>query len=394
MRVYLDNAATTPLDQEVFDAMAPFMLTHFGNPSSIHSHGREVRSAIEKSRKKIADLLNTSPSEIFFTSGGTEADNTAIRCSVESQDIFHVISSEIEHHAVLHTLQNMQKSGRIKLSFVALDNKGHLDLDHLRHLLQQEKRSFVSLMHANNEIGNINDIAGIGELCAEYGAILHSDTVQTLGHYRHDLQNLKIHSIVGAAHKFHGPKGIGLLYIKNSLKINPFIHGGSQERNMRGGTENVYGIVGLAKALEIAYRDMDEHTAKILSLKNYMIEQLVEKIPGVDFHGDSRNLERSLYTVLNVCLPPSEDHDMLLFNLDINKISASGGSACSSGTNIGSHVLSSIKAAPDRGAVRFSFSKFNTREEIDYTIDKLCQVMGIESEKKAQDPIHDLRQQD
>jgi cysteine desulfurase len=377
MRVYLDNAATTPLDQEVFDAMVPFMLSNFGNPSSIHSHGREVRAAIEKARKKVADLLNTSPSEIFFTSGGTEADNTAIRCSIETHNISNAITSKIEHHAVLHTLQHLEKEGRINLSYVTLDSKGHVDYDHLNALLSNQQRTFVSLMHANNEIGNLTDILKIGDICADHKAILHSDTVQTVGHYIHDLTHLNIHSIVGASHKFHGPKGVGFLYLNGNHKIKPFIFGGSQERNMRGGTENVYGIVGLAKALEIAYRDMAEHHSQIQELKEYMIKQLIQNIPGVDFHGDSRNPEKSLYTVLNVCLPPHEDHDMLLFNLDINKISASGGSACSSGTNIGSHVLTSIKASPDKGAVRFSFSKYNNKAEIDYTVSKLCEILNI-----------------
>lgn len=375
MKVYFDNAATTPLDKEVFDEMAPFMLNHFGNPSSIHSHGREVRAAIEKSRRKIAELLNTSPSEIFFTSGGTEADNTAIKCSVESHNISHAISSEIEHHAVLHTLQQLKKEGKIKLSYVNLDSKGHVDLDHLNELLKTNERSLVSLMHANNEIGNITDIEKVGIICGEHNAIFHSDTVQTMGHYEHHLQKINIQSIVGAAHKFHGPKGVGFIYINNSLKIKPFIYGGSQERNMRGGTENVYGIVGLAKALEIAYRDMSTHKQQIQGLKDYMVQKLQQNIRGVDFHGDSLNPDKSLYTVLNVCLPPAEEHDMLLFNLDINKISASGGSACTSGTNIGSHVLSAIKADPEKGAIRFSFSKLNTIEEVDYTVEKLCEIL-------------------
>ncbi len=379
MRVYLDNAATTPLDKEVFEAMTPYMLELHGNPSSIHTHGREVRSAIERSRKKVADLLNTSPSEIFFTSGGTEADNTAIRCSIESYGITHAISSPTEHHAVLHTLEHLEKQGQIKLSFVKLDEKGHVKLDHLEELLKAHPNSLVSLMHGNNEIGNLLDLAVVGELCEEHGAVFHSDTVQTMAHYRHDLSELKVKHIVGAAHKFHGPKGVGFLYINGDHKISPFIHGGAQERNMRGGTENVYGIVGLAKALEIGYRDMDEHHKYIQGLKDRMIAKLQEQIPGVAFHGDSANAGRSLYTVLNVSLPPNDDNDMLLFSLDIQKISASGGSACSSGTSIGSHVLAAIKADENRGAVRFSFSKYNTPEEIDYAVEKLAELYKIEA---------------
>jgi cysteine desulfurase len=376
MRVYLDNAATTPLDEEVFEAMKPYMLQYFGNPSSIHSHGREVRSAIEKSRKQIAGLLNTSPAEIFFTSGGTEADNTAIRCSIESYGIKHAITTKIEHHAVLHTLEELEKAGKIKLSFVKLNSKGILDMDHLQELIKNNPKSFVSIMHANNEIGNINDIEKIGGLCAEHECIFHSDTVQTMGHYKHDLQKLKAECIVGAAHKFHGPKGVGFLYVNADHKIHPFIHGGAQERNMRGGTENVYGIIGLAKALEIAYRDMEDHQNFINGLKCRMIDRLKLQINDVQFNGDCSNIDKSLYTVLNVSLPFSEDNDMLLFNLDIQKISASGGSACSSGTSIGSHVLAGINADPKRGAVRFSFSKYNTAEEIDYAVDKLAEIFA------------------
>jgi cysteine desulfurase len=372
MRVYFDNAATTPLDKEVLDAMIPYMMNHYGNPSSIHSHGREARAAIEKSRKTIAALLNTSPSEIFFTSGGTEADNTAIRCTVETLNITHAITSPIEHHAVLHTLEELHNKGRIQLSFVRLDEKGHVDMKHLEELLKNNPRSLVSLMHANNEVGNLADIEAIGEICSGYNAVFHSDTVQTIGHYRHDLRQLKVNFIVGAAHKFHGPKGVGFLYINNSLKINPFITGGSQERNMRGGTENVYGIIGLAKALEVAYRDMSDHRRHIEHLKSRMIEKLKNDIEDISFNGDSANAERSLYTVLNVSLPPSALNDMLLFNLDIHKISASGGSACSSGTSIGSHVLAALNCPSDRTSVRFSFSKYNTPEEVDYVVATLA----------------------
>jgi cysteine desulfurase len=381
MRVYLDNAATTALDPEVLDVMIPFMRDHFGNPSSIHTHGREVRSAVEKARKSVAALLNTSPAEIFFTSGGTEADNTALRCSIEGFGIGHAITSPLEHHAVLHTLEDLEKKGKIKLSLVHVDEKGYVDLDHLRQLLQSHPKSLVSLMHANNEIGNLTDIAAVGNLCREYGALFHSDTVQTVGHYRHDLQKLKINFIVGAAHKFHGPKGVGFLYVNNEVRISPFIHGGSQERNMRGGTENVYGIVGLAKALEIAYRDMDAHRRHVQGLKDQMMARLKEGIDDVRFNGDPESSEKSLYTVLNVSLPPSGLGDMLLFNLDIHKISASGGSACSSGSDIGSHVLKALRADPERPSVRFSFSKFNTPEEVDYAASILAGMHKKENVK-------------
>lgn len=376
-RIYLDNAATTPMDRAVIDAMLPMMESSFGNPSSIHTHGREVRNTIERARKSIAGLLNTSPAEIFFTSGGTEADNTAIVRSIEDFGITHAITSRLEHHAVLHTLEYMAKKGKIKLSYVELDDKGHIDLTHLEVLLRDNPKTLVSLMHGNNEIGNLLDLNIVGQMCEDYGAIFHSDTVQTMAHYRHDLQQLKIDFLVGAAHKFHGPKGIGFLYINAKNKITPFIHGGSQERNMRGGTENVYGIVGLAKALEIAYSGMDEHRKHVEALKARMIHRLSTELDGIEFNGDSANLERSLYTVLNVSFPPSEEADMFLFNLDINKISASGGSACTSGSDIGSHVLTALNVSPERPSVRFSFSKYNTVEEIDYVVDKLVSILKV-----------------
>ena len=373
MKVYLDNAATTPLDPEVFEAMKPFLLENYGNPSSTHSHGRLVRSAIESARKTVAELLNASTSEIFFTSGGTEADNTLICCSIDSYGLKHAITSKIEHHAVLHTLENQAAHGNIKLSYVNLDENGNVDLNHLEELLKTNDRSLVSLMHANNEIGNLLPLDQVGELVKGYDAIFHSDTVQTMGHYKHDLAALKVDCITGAAHKFHGPKGAGFMYIDRNTKIAPFIHGGAQERNMRGGTENVYGIIGTAKALEIAYREMAEHQSSIQKLKDRMIEKLRSSIEGVSFNGESANPEKSLYTVLNVCLPESPDNDMLLFTLDINGVSASGGSACSSGATKGSHVLAGINANPNRGAIRFSFSKYNTAEEIDYAAEKLAE---------------------
>lgn len=372
--IYLDNAATTALDPEVFEAMKPFMLNHYGNPSSIHSHGREVRAAIEKSRRTIAELLNTSPSEIFFTSGGTEADNTALRCSIEQKGIKKVLTSKIEHHAVLHTLQHLEKSGHIELDYVPLDENGSVEMDALKDWLSKNPESLVSLMHGNNEIGNILDIEEVSWLCKQYNAVFHSDTVQTMAHYNHDLQEIKAQHIVGAAHKFHGPKGVGFLYINNEHKIHPFIHGGAQERNMRGGTENVYGIVGLAKAMEIAYRDMEEHQNHIQGLKDRMIQKLKAKVEGVAFNGLSADQEKSLYTVLNVCLPPSDMSDMLLFNLDIKGISASGGSACSSGSDVGSHVIAELGKASERPNVRFSFSKYNTSEEIDKAVDALAEI--------------------
>jgi cysteine desulfurase len=369
MKVYLDNAATTPLDNEVLDAMLPLMKEDFGNPSSIHSFGRKVRASIEDSRKIVSKLLNVSPSEIFFTSGGTEADNMAIICSISDLGLKHAITSRAEHHAVLHTLECMAEKGLIKLSFVSLDNQGHVDLGHLEQLLEENERSFVSLMHANNEIGNLLPIKKAGEICKKHNAIFHSDTVQTMGHYMFDLKEINVHFVTCAAHKFHGPKGVGFLYISSDIKISPMIYGGSQERNMRGGTENVYGIVGLAKAMEIAHRDIRKQHDYVLGLKNYMIEQLKQNIPGIEFNGDA--LGDSLYTVLNISFPEHKAAEMLLFNLDIMGIAASGGSACTSGTNLGSHVLKAINANPARPSIRFSFSKYNTKEEIDYCVAKL-----------------------
>lgn len=374
--VYLDNAATTRLDPEVLDAMLPLMTEQFGNPSSIHSHGRAVRTAIERARKTVASLLNTSPAEIFFTSGGTEADNTAIRSSIETYGLTHAITSPLEHHAVLHTLEHLDKQGLVRLNLVNVDERGHVDLAHLEQLLQTSPRALVSLMHGNNEIGNLLDLNRAGALCRQYDALFHSDTVQTMGHFRHDLQQLPVDFIVGAGHKFHGPKGVGFLYVNaERAKIHPFMHGGSQERNMRGGTENVYGIVGLAKALEIAYRDMDAHRQHITPLKRRMIGQLRERLPEVQFNGDSADVDNSLYTVLNVSLPASDLNDMLLFSLDIARISASGGSACASGSNVGSHVLAALPGLDqDRGYVRFSFGKYNTEEEVDYAVNTLVDL--------------------
>lgn len=376
MAIYLDNAATTPLDPEVFESMKPFLMDNFGNPSSTHAHGRQVRAAIESARKKAAELLNCAPGEIIFTSGGTEADNTLITSSIHTYGIRHVISSAVEHHAVLHTIEVLEKTGVVHAHQVKLDDHGHVDLDDLARLLKQYPGALVSLMHANNELGNLLDIQRVGEMCKEANAFFHSDTVQTMGHYRHNMKDLFVCGLTAGAHKFHGPKGVGFMYIRKDKKINPFVHGGAQERNMRGGTENVYGIVGMVKALEIAYRDMDEHQKYISGLKSRMIEKLKAEIPGVTFNGDSANLDRSLYTVLNVSLPESEENDMILFNLDLQGISASGGSACSSGAATGSHVLGALYPNSKRGAVRFSFSKYNKPEEIDFVVEKLADIVN------------------
>ncbi|GAA4796117.1 cysteine desulfurase family protein [Olivibacter ginsenosidimutans] len=373
MRVYLDNAATTAIDEAVLQEMMVVMREEYGNPSSIHADGRKVRTLIEKARKKIASLLNASPAEIFFTSGGTEADNTAIRRGILDHKLTYAISSPLEHHAVLHTLQEMEREGQIRLDLLSVDGKGNVDIHQLEDLLKNGPRALVSLMHANNELGTKTPIDSVAALCTDYQALFHSDTVQTMGHFVHDLRNLNVSFLAGAAHKFHGPKGIGFLYINSAVKIKPFIYGGAQERNMRGGTENVYGIVGLAKALELAYTHMDEHRQHIQGLKDYMQQQLLSAIPDVRFNGET-DPEKSLYTVLNVSFPAADMGDMLLFNLDIAGVSASGGSACSSGSNVGSHVLTAIGADPNRPSIRFSFSKFNTKEDIDFVVEKLKEI--------------------
>ena len=370
--VYLDNAATTPMDDRVIEAMLPFMRGQFGNPSSVHSHGREVRTAIEKARKKVAELIQASPSEIFFTSGGTEADNTALVCGIESHGISHAITSPLEHHAVLHTLEMLAKKGQVQLSLLDVNEQGEIDLQQLEELLKKNPKSMISLMHGNNEIGNLNDLERIGSLARAYDAFFHSDTVQTMGHYAHDLSQLPVDALVAGAHKFHGPKGVGFLYVRKDKKIHPFIHGGAQERNMRGGTENVIGIIGLAKALELSLEELVAHRSHIEKIKGYFIGKLKQDIPGVSFNGCSADLDKSLYTVLNVSLPPTESNrGMLLFHLDLEGISASGGSACSSGATVGSHVLRALQHSPERDAVRFSFSRFTTMEEVDYTLEKL-----------------------
>jgi cysteine desulfurase len=373
-RIYFDNAATTALDKEVLDAMLPYMTTHFGNPSSIYSYGRETRLAIENARKMVAKLLNAHPGEIFFTSGGTESDNTAIVSAIRDLGCKHIITSSIEHHAVLHAVEHYVHLGEVTSSYVKLLFNGHVDLDDLEELLRDhEDRCLVTLMHANNEIGNLLDINAVGILCKKYNAIFHSDCVQTIGHYPLDLRKTPVHFISAAGHKFHGPKGIGILYVNDNVKIKPFIFGGGQERNMRAGTENLYGIVGFAKALELAMRNYEKESDYIHSLKTYMIQQLRSNIKGVSFNGDCEG--RSLYTVLSASFPKTEKSEMILFNLDINNICVSGGSACSSGADIGSHVIRAINNNPNLVTVRFSFSKHNTREEVDAVVAKLREVI-------------------
>lgn len=373
-RIYFDNAATTALDPEVLDAMMPYLTEKFGNPSSIYSYGRETRLAIENARKSVAKILNAHPAEIFFTSGGTESSNTAIQAAIRDLGCKHIISSELEHHATLHTVEHLHHHHGIDLSYVKLLPNGHVDLQDLEKLLSSSKeKCFVTLMHANNEIGNIVDINAVGNICKKYGAVFHSDTVQTVGHFPFDLRNTPVHFITGAGHKFHGPKGVGLLYINENVRINPYIHGGSQERNMRAGTENLYGIVGFAKALELATARYGQESKYINGIKLYMMEKLRKEIRNASFNGDPTG--NSLYTVLSVSFPKSEKSEMLLFNLDINNICASGGSACTSGVEQGSHVIRAINNNPNQVTVRFSFCRHNTKEEVDVVVEKLKELV-------------------
>jgi cysteine desulfurase len=372
-KVYLDNAATTALDLEVIDIMTDVMKNNYGNPSSLHYFGRKSKSIIETSRRNIAKLINAESSEIFFTSGGTEADNMAIRGAVRDVNIKHGITSKIEHHAVLNTVIHLLRKDKITLSYVKIKDNGQIDLNDLERLLQNNKHTLVSLMHANNEIGNLLNLQSVSLLCQEYNALFHSDTVQTVGHYKFDLKKLKIDFLTCSGHKFHGPKGVGFLYINKNINISPLIHGGSQERNMRGGTEYVYGIVGLAKAMEVAYRDLDTHYNHIKSIKSYMIQQIKDKIPFISFNGTSGDMDSSLYTVLSVVVPSHEYDNLLLFNLDLLGIACSGGSACSSGGTSPSHVVQELNIN-NGPVVRFSFSKFNTKKDIDFTIEQLSSL--------------------
>ena len=374
--IYLDNAATTPIDPEVWKEMQPYFEQFTANPSSIHSHGRQAKVIVEKARKTIATLLNASPSEIFFTSGGTEADNTVIQSAVLYGGVKTIITSPLEHHAVLHTAEAWEKLGMVDLKMVKVDADGVIDLADLEKLLSTSPNALVSLMQGNNEIGNLLDLHAVGNLCEKYGALFHSDTVQTMGHFVHNVQELPVHFLVGAGHKFHGPKGIGFLYAKSGTKFSPLMHGGAQERNQRGGTENVYGMVGIAKALSLAYQEMAAHEIHIKDLKTYFIQGLQDNFPGIEFNGLSADLEKSLYTVINVRFPQIQDGDMLLFKLDIEKISASGGSACSSGTSVGSHVLTALNPNAEGAAVRFSFSKNNTKAEIDRVLEVLRKIIS------------------
>ncbi|MBI1227643.1 MAG: aminotransferase class V-fold PLP-dependent enzyme [Bacteroidetes bacterium] len=382
MRIYLDNAATTPLLPEVIDAMTNLMREQYGNPSSIHAEGRAMRAVIEEARKKVAKLIGASIGEVFFTSGGTESSNMALKCAVRDLGVTRIISSPTEHHCVLHTLEVLENQG-ISLEMLNVDEHGRLDYRQLEMLLQNgaDQRTLVSLMHANNEIGTLSDMEQISQLCEKYDAFYHSDTVQTMGHFPFDVSKTKIHFLTGGAHKFHGPKGCGFIYINHAAMLKPFIDGGGQERNMRGGTENAYGIVGLAKALELACENMTAHRSHIEGLRSYLKQQLLDNFEDIQINGDYDG--SSLYTVLSVSFPPSAKSDLLLLHLDIAGISASGGSACSSGAEAGSHVLTAIGADPNRKTIRFSFSHLNTKEEMDALVEKLKSMLEKRKQETA-----------
>jgi cysteine desulfurase len=379
-KVYLDNAATTRVRGEVIEKMQSALAECYGNPSSTHSFGRTAKTAIESARKTIAKYLNAHPSEIIFTSGGTEADNMILRCSVRDLGVKTIITSKIEHHAVLHTSEELERDFGLALHFVDLDEYGNPDLDHLEKLLKQDKtKKLVSLMHVNNEIGNKIDIDRVCALCKEHEALMHSDTVQSIGHYAWDVQQTPIDFMTASAHKFHGPKGVGFAYLRRNSGLKPMISGGSQERGFRAGTESYHNIIGLEEAFVRAYDNLEEESAQVSSLKEYFVEKIKKEIPQAKFNGHSGDVSNSTYTLVNVCLPVSPEKAlMLLFNLDVKGIACSKGSACQSGSNKGSHVLNEILSEVDlqKPSLRFSFSIYNTKEELDYAIGVLKEFVG------------------
>ena len=372
--IYFDNAATTQLRVEVVVKMTQALKEHYGNASSTHSFGRSSKSLIENARKTIAKYLNVSAGEIVFTSGGTEADNLALRSAVRDLGVKSIITSRIEHHAVLHTVEQLEKEYGVTVEYVDLDSDGQVNYNHLEKLLQTNDKQLVSLMHVNNEIGNLLDIKKVGELCKDNNALFHSDTVQSVGHYELDLQDINIDFMAVSAHKFHGPKGVGFAYIKKNSGLKPLIFGGEQERGVRAGTESIHNIVGLEEALKQSYDNLIEERKYIISLKSYFIKSLKDTFLNVSFNGTSANLEKSSYTVLSVCLPiVPEKALILLFQLDLKGIACSKGSSCQSGSSKGSHVLAQVLSDEDmqKPSLRFSFSKYNTIEEIDYVIETL-----------------------
>ncbi|WP_299277010.1 cysteine desulfurase family protein [uncultured Psychroserpens sp.] len=372
--VYFDNAATTQIREDVINRMSDVMKLNFGNPSSTHSYGRKSKSLIESSRKRVASHFNVSAAEIVFTSGGTEADNLVLQSAVKDLGVTEIITSKIEHHAILHTIDRLKEVYQITITYVNLTENGDVDLAHLEDLLKSEAKQLVSLMHVNNEIGNKLDIKTVANLCKANDALFHSDTVQSVGHYRLDLQDIPIDYLAASAHKFHGPKGVGFAFLRKNSGLRPLILGGEQERGLRAGTESIHNIVGLDEALQLSYENLDNEKAYIQNLKSYFIEQLRKALPNVTFNGQSGDLEKSTYTLVNVCLPISADKAGLLqFQLDLKGVACSKGSACQSGSSQNSHVLTEIldEAHLGRPSVRFSFSSYNTKEEVDYVVNVL-----------------------
>jgi len=373
-KVYLDNAATTPMDHHVIDEMSRVMKDCFGNPSASHSLGRSAKGVIETSRRIVANCIGADSKEIIFTSGGTEADNMAVRCAVRDLGVKTIITSPIEHKAVLQTSQELEKLGLVRIFMVEIDELGRVKYDHLEALAKAHPKSLISIMQANNEIGTKVDLELISKISRENDCYFHSDTVQTVGHFPIHVHDLDIDFITCSAHKLHGPKGVGFLYANKKLPLKAMITGGGQERSQRAGTENVVGIAGLSKALEIACSEMDEDRRNIILLKNSLKEQLLDSIPGIEFNGDTTE-EGSLYTVLSVSLPPTDFNNLILFKLDIEGICCSGGSACNSGASTGSHVLNALNKSTERQAIRFSFGRFTTKSDIDTAVKKLQKVM-------------------
>lgn len=371
-KVYLDNAATTQIRQEVLERMQETMGVHYGNPSSTHSFGRTAKTLVEQARKNIGRILNAQPSEIIFTSGGTESDNMILRSAVRDLGVGRLITSKIEHHAVLHSVEDLEREYGVQVDYVDLNPHGDVDLGHLEELLQREgPKILVSLMLVNNEIGNLTDLAAVARLCKQYGALLHSDTVQAVGHFPIDLGEVPVDFITAAAHKFHGPKGIGIAFIRKNSGLKPLIVGGAQERGYRAGTESLHNIVGLEEAFIRAYEHLDRETEMLRELKQYFIETIQREIPQVAFNGRSGELEGSTPTLVNVRLPLDRQKGlMLLFHLDMKGIACSKGSACQSGSDQGSHVLAELLSPEEleKPSLRFSFSIYNTKEELDYVI--------------------------
>jgi len=375
--IYLDNAATTPILPEVISVITNTMATVYGNPSSTHQIGRKAKSLVEIARKNIAKYLNATSNEIIFTAGGSEADNLILRNTVENLGVTTIISSKIEHHAVLHTIENLIKEFKITVLWVDLDENGDVDYNHLEQLLQQtEGKKLVSLMYVNNEVGNVLNLKKVSDLCLAYNTLFHSDTVQGIGHFEIDVKQTPIDFFTASAHKFHGPKGVGFAYIKKGFGIYPILHGGEQERGARAGTENIHGILGMEKALKIALTNLEEESTYIQKLKSYFIKKLKNNFEEVAFNGLSESETKSSYIILNVRFP--KEYALLLFNLDLKGIAVSGGSACQSGSNKGSHVLNTILSEKEatKTSIRFSFSKFNTEEEVDYVIDVLKELIN------------------